>query len=104
MTVLTCALLLMHDGRSLPALCRDSWFQKLTNLYLKVGDPVSEHKSWGRPDTIPPRRPAYSINKKNPGSDLAGETAAALAAVSLALRRAALGIRFYYTFFVRTIL
>ena len=31
-------------------------------------------------------RPSYKINSQNPGSDLAGETAAALAAASIAFK------------------
>ena len=58
---------------------------------MKVGDPTNEHKSWDRPESIPQKRPSFSITKSKPGSDLAGETAAALAAVSLAMRRASDG-------------
>ncbi|KAJ3672413.1 hypothetical protein LUZ60_007134 [Juncus effusus] len=55
-------------------------------LYFQVGDPVEDHKCWERPETMTEKRPLLYINKTNPGSDVAGETAAALAAASLVFR------------------
>ncbi|CAG2053698.1 unnamed protein product [Timema podura] len=55
-------------------------------LYGQVGDFNLDHEFWGRPEELNMSRPAYKIDAKHPGSDLAGETAAALAAVSLVFR------------------
>ncbi|CAI7911278.1 unnamed protein product [Closterium sp. NIES-54] len=51
-----------------------------------VGDPVAESACWQRPEDMSTARTAYRVNADYPGSDLAAETAAALAAASLALR------------------
>ncbi|MEM8611646.1 MAG: glycoside hydrolase family 9 protein, partial [Cyanobacteria bacterium P01_H01_bin.105] len=55
-------------------------------LYAQVGDPTIDHQFWGRPEDMTMARPAYSIDPDNPGSDLAAETAAALAAASILFR------------------
>nr|CAD7573960.1 unnamed protein product [Timema californicum] len=55
-------------------------------LYGQVGDFNLDHEFWGRPEELNMSRPAYKIDAQHPGSDLAGETAAALAAVSLVFR------------------
>ncbi|KAJ3672412.1 hypothetical protein LUZ60_007133 [Juncus effusus] len=55
-------------------------------LYIQVGDPVVDHKCWERPETMTEKRPLLLINQTNPGSDVAGETAAALAAASLVFK------------------
>lgn len=55
-------------------------------LYGQVGDFTLDHQFWGRPEELNMSRPAYKIDAQHPGSDLAGETAAALAAVSLVFR------------------
>lgn len=52
-------------------------------LYGQVGDFQLDHTFWGRPEDLNMTRPAYKIDAQHPGSDLAGETAAALAAVAL---------------------
>nr|CAD54726.1 beta-1,4-endoglucanase [Mastotermes darwiniensis] len=52
-------------------------------LYGQVGDGDADHAYWGRPEDMTMARPAYKIDTSNPGSDLAGETAAALAAASI---------------------
>ena len=49
----------------------------------QIGNGHVDHSYWGRPEDMTMDRPAYSINPSNPGSDLAGETAAALAAASI---------------------
>ena len=43
-----------------------------------------DHSVWGRPEDMTMSRPSFYIDANNGGSDLAGETAAALAAGSLA--------------------
>ncbi|NP_001280779.1 endoglucanase 3-like precursor [Malus domestica] len=56
-------------------------------LYVGVGDPNVDHKCWERPEDMDTTRTVYSVSPSNPGSDVAGETAAALAAASLVFRR-----------------
>ncbi|XP_022754167.1 endoglucanase 6-like [Durio zibethinus] len=51
-----------------------------------VGDGNSDHYCWQRPEDMTTDRHAYKIDP-NPGSDLAGETAAAMAAASIVFRR-----------------
>ncbi len=51
--------------------------------FIKVGDGDLDHAWWGRPEDMPMARPAFSITPSKPGSDVAGETAAALAAASI---------------------
>jgi len=46
----------------------------------QVGDGYADHAYWGRPEDMTMARPAMKIDAANPGSELAGETAAALAA------------------------
>lgn len=56
-------------------------------LYVGVGDPNVDHKCWERPEDMDTVRTVYSVSSGNPGSDVAAETAAALAAASLVFRR-----------------
>lgn len=51
----------------------------------QVGDPELDHAWWGAPEGMSMPRPVYFIDSANPGSDLAAEAAAALAAVSMVL-------------------
>ncbi|GLJ38308.1 hypothetical protein SUGI_0780040 [Cryptomeria japonica] len=55
-------------------------------LYGEVGDGSSDHYCWQRPEDMTTPRQAYRIDANNPGSDLAGETAAAMAAASIVFR------------------
>ncbi|KAG7197626.1 hypothetical protein KM043_013407 [Ampulex compressa] len=55
-------------------------------FYGQVGDFSLDHTFWGRPEELNTTRPAYKIDPEHPGSDLAGETAAALAATSIVFR------------------
>nr|AAK12339.1 cellulase [Coptotermes acinaciformis] len=57
-----------------------------TELYGQVGDGDADHAYWGRPEDMTMARPAYKIDASRPGSDLAGETAAALAAASIVFK------------------
>ena len=54
------------------------------SLKSKVGNGGLDHAYWGRPEDMTMARPAYKITQAKPGSDLAAETAAALAAASIA--------------------
>ncbi|TXG62443.1 hypothetical protein EZV62_009437 [Acer yangbiense] len=55
-------------------------------LYGEVGDGDSDHACWQRPEDMTTPRTTFKIDDQNPGSDLAAETAAALAAASVAFR------------------
>ncbi len=55
-------------------------------LYGQVGKGDDDHKWWGSPEVMQMARPAYKIDATCGGSDLAGETAAAMAAASMAFR------------------
>ncbi|KAM7491481.1 hypothetical protein LguiA_034402 [Lonicera macranthoides] len=56
-------------------------------LYGEVGDGNTDHYCWQRPEDMTTSRQAYRIDPSRPGSDLAGETAAAMAAASIVFRR-----------------
>jgi len=47
---------------------------------LQVGDPAIDHGEWESSHNIKWRRPAFKLTEAEPGSDVAAETAAALAA------------------------
>ncbi|KAF7144693.1 hypothetical protein RHSIM_Rhsim04G0167400 [Rhododendron simsii] len=53
-------------------------------LWGQVGDGESDHYCWERAEDMSTPRTAYTLDPSNPGSDLAAETAAALASASLA--------------------
>ncbi|ESO99349.1 hypothetical protein LOTGIDRAFT_231044 [Lottia gigantea] len=55
-------------------------------FYAQVGDPFIDHDYWGRPEDMTMYRPAYRLSPERPGSDVIGETAAALAAGSIVFR------------------
>nr|GMD46182.1 endoglucanase 5 [Ipomoea batatas] len=55
-------------------------------LWAQVGDGESDHYCWERAEDMTTPRTAYKLDPKNPGSDLAAETAAAMAAASLAFK------------------
>ncbi|AEI10553.1 glycoside hydrolase family 9 protein [Cellulomonas gilvus] len=52
-------------------------------LYVQVGDGEADHKWWGPAEVMTMARPSMKITASCPGSDVAGETAAAMAASSL---------------------
>ncbi|CAM8901752.1 unnamed protein product [Rhodiola kirilowii] len=55
-------------------------------LYGQVGDGNSDHECWMRPEDMTTPRSVFKIDADHPGSDLAAESAAALAAASIAFR------------------
>ncbi|CAL5060648.1 unnamed protein product [Urochloa decumbens] len=55
-------------------------------LYVQVGDPYQDHRCWERPEDMDTSRSVYKVTPEKPGSDVAGETAAALAAASIVFR------------------
>ena len=50
----------------------------------QVGTESADHGFWGRPEDMKMARPSIAIGPGKPGSDLAGQTAAALAAIAMA--------------------
>ncbi|KAH7405352.1 hypothetical protein KP509_15G067100 [Ceratopteris richardii] len=75
-------------------------------VWVQVGDAIADHNCWQSPETMRTPRTAYQINASQPGTEVAAETAAALAAASIVfqtvdanysrylLQRAALVFRF----------
>ncbi|MCO5564930.1 hypothetical protein L7F22_018600 [Adiantum nelumboides] len=55
-------------------------------IYAQVGDPNSDHACWERAEDMDTPRSVFWVDASKPGSDLAGEIAAALAASSLAFK------------------
>ncbi|MFZ6029083.1 MAG: glycoside hydrolase family 9 protein, partial [Chloroflexota bacterium] len=55
-------------------------------LYGQVGKTGDDHAWWGPAEVLQMARPSYKISASCPGSDLAGETAAAMAASSIVFR------------------
>ncbi|KAI3446176.1 hypothetical protein Pfo_002841 [Paulownia fortunei] len=55
-------------------------------IFVQVGDPIIDHNCWERPEDMDTARTVYTVDAPNPASDVAGETAAALAAASIAFR------------------
>jgi len=52
-------------------------------LWGQVGNGGTDHAWWGSAEVMAMARPAYKIDASRPGSDLAAETAAAMAAASI---------------------
>ncbi|KAJ1422592.1 Six-hairpin glycosidase superfamily [Sesbania bispinosa] len=52
-------------------------------LYIQVGDPEVDHNCWERPEDMTEERPLTQVNSSFPGTEVAAETAAALASASL---------------------
>ncbi|TQD88759.1 hypothetical protein C1H46_025648 [Malus baccata] len=55
-------------------------------LYVQVADPNMDHRCWERPEDMDTPRNVYKVSTQNPGSDVAAETAAALAAASIVFK------------------
>ena len=58
----------------------------LTVSCAQVGDGDTDHYCWQRPEDMTTSRQAYKVDRERPGSDVAGETAAAMAAASMVFR------------------
>jgi len=52
-------------------------------LYVQVGDGILDHSFWFPPEYIDYKYPSYKIDADNPGTEVAAETAASLAATSI---------------------
>ncbi|XP_051192231.1 endoglucanase 8 [Lolium perenne] len=59
---------------------------KKNHMWVQVGDPNLDHQCWVRPENMNTPRTLYQIDDKTPGTEIAAETAAALAAASLVFR------------------
>ncbi|CAO2819347.1 unnamed protein product [Amaranthus hypochondriacus] len=55
-------------------------------IYVQVGDPNQDHRCWERPEDMDTPRNVYKVSTQNPGSDVAAETAAALASASIVFK------------------
>jgi endoglucanase len=55
-------------------------------LYGQVGNGGTDHAWWGSAEVMPMARPSYKIDATKPGSDLAAETAASMAAASIVFK------------------
>ncbi|RUS47874.1 glycoside hydrolase family 9 protein [Cohnella sp. AR92] len=55
-------------------------------LYVQVGNGGTDHAWWGPAEVMQMSRPSYKITASCPGSDVAGETAAAMAASSIVFK------------------
>jgi endoglucanase len=68
----------------------DDYFLKAhtapNELYVQVGDANADHSFWGPAEVLQMARPSYKVSSSCPGSDVAGETAAALAASSIVFK------------------
>ncbi|XP_066351482.1 endoglucanase 21-like [Miscanthus floridulus] len=56
-------------------------------LWAEVGDGDTDHYCWQRPEDMTTSRQAYKVDRDNPGSDIVGETTAAMAVASIVFRR-----------------
>lgn len=52
-----------------------------------MGDAKKDHACWERPEDMDTPRSVFKIDKNTPGTEVAAETAAALAAASLVFRK-----------------
>ncbi|KAF8410466.1 hypothetical protein HHK36_002995 [Tetracentron sinense] len=55
-------------------------------LYIQVGDPKLDHQCWERPEAMTEKRPLTQVNTSSPGTEVAAETAAAMASASLVFK------------------
>uniref|UniRef100_A0A1J3J5E4 Endoglucanase n=1 Tax=Noccaea caerulescens TaxID=107243 RepID=A0A1J3J5E4_NOCCA len=56
-------------------------------IYVQVGDANKDHSCWERPEDMDTLRSVFKVDKNTPGSDVAAETAAALAAAAIVFRK-----------------
>ncbi|KAF5743155.1 hypothetical protein HS088_TW09G01220 [Tripterygium wilfordii] len=55
-------------------------------LYVEVGDPALDHQCWVRPENMQTPRTVKQIDENTPGTEIAAETSAAMAASSIVFR------------------
>lgn len=56
-------------------------------LYIQVGDAKVDHSCWERPEVMAEKRPLTQINTSARGTEVAAETAAAMASASLVFKK-----------------
>ncbi|KAG9144718.1 hypothetical protein Leryth_027295 [Lithospermum erythrorhizon] len=56
-------------------------------FYAQVGDANNDHKCWERPEDMDTLRTLYKLTTSTPGTEVAAEAAAALAAASIAFKK-----------------
>jgi endoglucanase len=82
----------VHEARGAVRWATDYLLKAATatpgTLYVGVGDADADHRCWERPEDMDTPRTVYSVSASAPGSDIAGETAAALAAASVVFKSA----------------
>ncbi|PSS19326.1 Endoglucanase [Actinidia chinensis var. chinensis] len=59
---------------------------KRNRLYVQVGNPQVDHQCWMRPENMKTPRTVLQIDQNNPGTEIAAETSAAMAASSIVFR------------------
>nr|BAU45388.1 endo-1,4-beta-glucanase [Bellamya sp. UM-2014] len=64
----------------------NAWNPQTRQLVVQVGDGNADHAFWGRPEDMTMERPCFRLEPGKPGSDAAAETAASLAAGSIAFK------------------
>lgn len=52
-----------------------------------MGDPEVDHNCWERPEAMTEKRPLVQVNMSFPGTEVAAETAAAMASVSMVFKK-----------------
>ncbi|KAG6775713.1 hypothetical protein POTOM_019203 [Populus tomentosa] len=57
------------------------------DVVKEVGDPELDHQCWERPEAIRGIRPSTQVNTSFPGTEVAAETAAAMASASLVFKK-----------------
>ncbi|KAJ1382275.1 Six-hairpin glycosidase superfamily [Sesbania bispinosa] len=55
-------------------------------LYVEVGDPEEDHHCWAPPEKMKTKRRVLKIDSNSPGTEIAAETSAAMAASSIVFR------------------
>ncbi|KAJ3042221.1 hypothetical protein HDV00_007931 [Rhizophlyctis rosea] len=68
------------------AFVQSGQLEHITNNLRFVGDGEADHNFWGASEVYPNVRPSYAVTAACPGSEVTGETAAALAAASILFR------------------
>lgn len=55
-------------------------------MKFQVGDPVKDHECWVKPENMKTPRTVLKIDQNAPGTEIAAETSAALAAASIVFK------------------
>ncbi|GFO36046.1 endoglucanase [Plakobranchus ocellatus] len=63
-----------------------AWEESPPRLLVQVGDGHADHSYWGRAEEMTMQRPCQYVSAQRDGSDIAAETAAAMAAGSIAFK------------------